>query len=254
MPTSSSRSGHGGGRCDPAMSLSPCSFSWRRSALRAHQQRMDYPRVHLPHRVRSHRPPQTAGPQESLKRRSRPGLRRAILGLLGRTSSRLRSKPLKDAQKPDHVSLITLIGRIKEGRFVIPDFQREFMWDPRDIRDLMRSIFLDYYIGSLQSCDRPVSTLLPLLRKSAAVLKFSLPGLPRTVSAAIDRAVGLDTMSHDLAPTVRAFRRHCVDRAFKAVELTRLTIRGSDPKGLVVVVSANLAARHNSPASLLLRP
>jgi hypothetical protein len=56
---------------------------------------------------------------------------------------------LKDAQKPDHVSLITLIGRIKEGRFVIPDFQREFMWDPRDIRDLMRSIFLDYYIGSL---------------------------------------------------------------------------------------------------------
>lgn len=56
---------------------------------------------------------------------------------------------MKDAQKPDHVSLNTLINRIKEGRFVIPDFQREFEWGPADIRELMRSIFLDYYIGSL---------------------------------------------------------------------------------------------------------
>lgn len=56
---------------------------------------------------------------------------------------------MKDAQKPDHMSLTTLIGRLREGRFVIPDFQREFEWLPWDIRDLMRSIFLDYYIGSL---------------------------------------------------------------------------------------------------------
>jgi hypothetical protein len=56
---------------------------------------------------------------------------------------------MKDAQKPDHVSLNTLIGRLKEGRFVIPDFQREFEWQPSDVRELMRSIFLDYYIGSL---------------------------------------------------------------------------------------------------------
>lgn len=56
---------------------------------------------------------------------------------------------MKDAQKPDHVSLITLINRIKESRFVVPDFQREFKWGPHDIQDLMRSIFLDYYIGSL---------------------------------------------------------------------------------------------------------
>jgi hypothetical protein len=56
---------------------------------------------------------------------------------------------MKDAQKPDHISLNTLISRMKEGRFVVPDFQREFEWRPWDIRDLMRSIFLDYYIGSL---------------------------------------------------------------------------------------------------------
>jgi len=56
---------------------------------------------------------------------------------------------MRDAQKPDHVSLNTLLIRLKEGRFVIPDFQREFEWRPWDISELMRSIFLDYYIGSL---------------------------------------------------------------------------------------------------------
>lgn len=56
---------------------------------------------------------------------------------------------MKDAQKPDHVSLTTLVGRLREGRFVIPDFQRDFEWEPWDISALMRSIFLDYYIGSL---------------------------------------------------------------------------------------------------------
>jgi len=56
---------------------------------------------------------------------------------------------MKDAQKPDHVSLNTVVSRLKEGRYVIPDFQREFEWKPLDIADLMRSIFRDYYIGSL---------------------------------------------------------------------------------------------------------
>ena len=56
---------------------------------------------------------------------------------------------MKDAQKPDHVSLTTIVNRLREGQYVIPDFQREFEWKPWDIRELMRSIFLDYYIGSL---------------------------------------------------------------------------------------------------------
>lgn len=56
---------------------------------------------------------------------------------------------MRDAQKPDHISLTTLVGRLREGRYVIPDFQREFEWEPWDISALMRSIFLDYYIGSL---------------------------------------------------------------------------------------------------------
>lgn len=56
---------------------------------------------------------------------------------------------MKEAQKPDHMSLNNLVEHLKEGRFVVPDFQRDFEWRPWDISALMRSIFLDYYIGSL---------------------------------------------------------------------------------------------------------
>lgn len=56
---------------------------------------------------------------------------------------------MKDAQKPDHQSLINMVTRLCDGRYVIPDFQRELEWEPSDINELMSSIFRDYYIGSL---------------------------------------------------------------------------------------------------------
>ncbi len=60
-----------------------------------------------------------------------------------------REVSVKDSQKPDHVNLDNIVGRLREGRYVIPDFQRDFEWEPWDINELMRSIFRDYYIGSL---------------------------------------------------------------------------------------------------------
>ncbi len=56
---------------------------------------------------------------------------------------------MKNAQKPDRFSLDSLLDQIKQGKFVIPDFQREFEWNPWDVRDLMKSIFSDYYVGTL---------------------------------------------------------------------------------------------------------
>lgn len=56
---------------------------------------------------------------------------------------------MREAQKPDHVGLNSLLTRLKDGRYAVPDFQRDFEWKARDIRDLTKSIFLDYYIGSL---------------------------------------------------------------------------------------------------------
>lgn len=56
---------------------------------------------------------------------------------------------MKNAQKPNCATLTQIINELRAGRYVIPDFQREFEWSPTDILALMRSIFLDYYIGSL---------------------------------------------------------------------------------------------------------
>ena len=56
---------------------------------------------------------------------------------------------MRNAQKPDNVSLTNIVTRLRDGRYVIPDFQRDFEWQPWDITELMRSIFRDYYIGSL---------------------------------------------------------------------------------------------------------
>lgn len=56
---------------------------------------------------------------------------------------------MKNVQKPEKIHLGKLIEEIKKGRFIIPDFQREFAWEPWDVTELIKSIFMDYYIGTL---------------------------------------------------------------------------------------------------------
>ena len=56
---------------------------------------------------------------------------------------------MKDAQRPDSETLINVVSKLKQGEYIIPDFQRDFEWEPSDISALMSSIFRDYYIGSL---------------------------------------------------------------------------------------------------------
>lgn len=56
---------------------------------------------------------------------------------------------MKNVEKADRVHLGSLIDSLKKGHYVIPDFQRDFEWEPWDVRELVRSIFMDYYIGTL---------------------------------------------------------------------------------------------------------
>jgi hypothetical protein len=56
---------------------------------------------------------------------------------------------MKNVETPDKITLTNLITELKKGNYVIPDFQREFEWMPWDVTDLIRSIFMDYYIGTL---------------------------------------------------------------------------------------------------------
>lgn len=56
---------------------------------------------------------------------------------------------MKNVEKADRIHLGSLIDSLKKGHYVIPDFQRDFEWEPWDVRELIRSIFMDYYIGTL---------------------------------------------------------------------------------------------------------
>ena len=56
---------------------------------------------------------------------------------------------MKNIETPDKKHLASIIHDLRDGRFGIPDFQRPFEWNPRDVLELIRSIFEDYYIGTL---------------------------------------------------------------------------------------------------------
>lgn len=56
---------------------------------------------------------------------------------------------MKNIETPDKMHLTKLIEELRYGRFVIPDFQREFKWQPSDVNELLKSVFEDYYIGTL---------------------------------------------------------------------------------------------------------
>lgn len=56
---------------------------------------------------------------------------------------------MKNIETPDKMHLGKLIDELGDGKYVIPDFQREFEWLPWDVVELLKSIFDDCYIGTL---------------------------------------------------------------------------------------------------------
>lgn len=56
---------------------------------------------------------------------------------------------MKNVETASKVHLGRLVDSIAKGEYVIPDFQRAFEWQPWDVTELIRSIFMDYYIGTL---------------------------------------------------------------------------------------------------------
>lgn len=56
---------------------------------------------------------------------------------------------MKRLERLEKKHLQAILSDIREGKFAIPTFQREFDWGAKDILELIRSIFEDYYIGTL---------------------------------------------------------------------------------------------------------
>ena len=40
---------------------------------------------------------------------------------------------MKDAQGSDYINLTNIIERLRQGQYVVPDFQRDFEWELSDI-------------------------------------------------------------------------------------------------------------------------
>ncbi len=56
---------------------------------------------------------------------------------------------MKNIETPDKKHLASIISELRDGKYGIPDFQRDFEWSPWDVTELVKSIFEDYYIGTL---------------------------------------------------------------------------------------------------------
>uniref|UniRef100_A0A7C3SN60 DUF262 domain-containing protein n=1 Tax=Dictyoglomus turgidum TaxID=513050 RepID=A0A7C3SN60_9BACT len=46
-----------------------------------------------------------------------------------------------------------ILDKVCNGEIVLPDFQRSFIWEPEDVRELVVSILGDYFIGSMLTMD-----------------------------------------------------------------------------------------------------
>lgn len=59
----------------------------------------------------------------------------------------LQIPPSTLERQPIHIR--DIITNINEVKWVIPNFQRYYDWEPDDVRDLLTSIMMGYYVGSL---------------------------------------------------------------------------------------------------------
>jgi hypothetical protein len=69
-------------------------------------------------------------------------------------------------RNPERVKIRDIIQFCDEGKWRLPNFQRYFDWKQKDIRDLLESIFRDYYVGSFLMWDmdnEPPLSINPIL-------------------------------------------------------------------------------------------
>lgn len=92
-------------------------------------------------------------------------------------------------RNPERVKIRDVIQNCQEGRWQLPNFQRYFDWKQKDIRDLLESIFRDYYVGSFLMWDmenEPPLSINPILgakpTEDARALSIILDGQQRMTS------------------------------------------------------------------------
>jgi len=92
-------------------------------------------------------------------------------------------------RNPERVKIRDIIQFCNEGKWQLPNFQRYFDWKQKDIRDLLESIFRDYYVGSFLMWDidnDPPLSINPILgakpSEDTRALSIILDGQQRMTS------------------------------------------------------------------------
>ncbi|MBI4445995.1 MAG: DUF262 domain-containing protein [Acidobacteria bacterium] len=80
-----------------------------------------------------------------------------------------------EAPKANPENLLTIISGVYDGKVVVPEFQRSFVWWRQDIEELLASIFQGYFVGTLLLLDTPVRQPMFPFRKVEGLEKVN-PG------------------------------------------------------------------------------
>lgn len=62
-----------------------------------------------------------------------------------------------ETPKANPERLLAIVKDAYEGKVVVPEFQRSFVWERRDIQELLTSILQGYFIGTFLMLDTPAS-------------------------------------------------------------------------------------------------
>jgi flagellar biosynthesis/type III secretory pathway ATPase len=87
------------------------------------------------------------------------------------------------------------------------------------------------------------------IRSLHAIFEGGRAGVLGAMGAAVHHALGFHTVTYDATTAVVALRGQRVDRAFEGIESMFMPGKGDD-KGLIVVVTADVADSHGKPPIL----
>ncbi len=68
-------------------------------------------------------------------------------------------------RNPERIKINQIISNVSTGRWVLPNFQRYFDWKKKDVKEFLKSIFSDYYVGALLLWDvekEPQLDIMPI--------------------------------------------------------------------------------------------
>lgn len=97
--------------------------------------------------------------------------------------------PKVETPKANPENLLTLVQAAYEGKVVLPEFQRSFVWERENIEELLVSILQGYFIGTFLILDTPVESALFPFRPVEGLDKvnpYVLPGRHATVRLVLD--------------------------------------------------------------------